>query len=190
MPRSGYSWWHLVLTGRYTWLPGDRRGFRNREHRIHSSGDYKTPPPREEHELLREHYHDAATQVRLFDSAARVCIGEAMLAKLRKMNLRCLTLAVSPSHAHILVECEDDYQAAQRVASKLKQASSYAVRDTFPGKIWARLGKPIPIRDRQHHQKVFHYILNHARKEGAWTWKFDAPVEESHSSFHSEMGFF
>ena len=174
MPRPGCAWWHLILTGRYTWLPGDRRGFRNRGHRIHSSGDYKTPPPPDEHEQLREHYRQYASRERIFHPDLRRRIGEAIHAKLDKMQLRHLVIAVGPTHAHALVECEDQYDAAQTVASRIKQASSHAVRDVLPGKIWARLGKPIRIRDRQHQRNAFDYILDHAIKEDAWTWRFDA----------------
>ncbi len=35
---------HVMFSTRGHWLPVDPRGFRNRDHRIHSSGDYTHPP--------------------------------------------------------------------------------------------------------------------------------------------------
>jgi len=50
-------WRHVVLGTRRSWLHGDGRGFRSRGHRIHSSGDYRDPPPEGEHAGLRA-YHE------------------------------------------------------------------------------------------------------------------------------------
>src|SRR5205814_7189946 len=57
MPRPGMMWRHVVISTRRSWLHGDRRGFRSRGHRIHSSGDYRDPPPQGEHEGLLG-YHE------------------------------------------------------------------------------------------------------------------------------------
>ena len=48
MPRPNKCWWHVTLSTYGSWLPGDQRGFRSRKHKIHSSGDYKNPPPASE----------------------------------------------------------------------------------------------------------------------------------------------
>ena len=47
-------WQHVILGTRCSWMHGDRRGFRDRGHRIHSSGDYKNPPPAGEYDRLHE----------------------------------------------------------------------------------------------------------------------------------------
>ena len=52
MPTPGKQWRHVVFTTLGSWLPGDPRGFRTREHKVHSSGDYKKPPPNGEHAEL------------------------------------------------------------------------------------------------------------------------------------------
>jgi hypothetical protein len=42
----GNKWRHVIIKTRSSWLHGDERGFRDRGHRIHSSGDYKHGPPK------------------------------------------------------------------------------------------------------------------------------------------------
>ena len=46
-------WFHIMLGSRCSWLHGDARGFRDRKHRLHSTGDYKNPPPSKEHADVR-----------------------------------------------------------------------------------------------------------------------------------------
>jgi hypothetical protein len=55
MPLRGKAWWHVQIGTYCAWLPGDKRGFRNRDHRIDSTGDYRDPPPPDEHAGLREY---------------------------------------------------------------------------------------------------------------------------------------
>ena len=49
MPAEGKRWRHVIISTLNSWLPGDPRGFRTVKHKIHSSGDYKNPPPPGEH---------------------------------------------------------------------------------------------------------------------------------------------
>jgi hypothetical protein len=58
IPNIPLRWRHIVCNTKCSWLPGDDRGFRSREHRIHSSGDYKNPPPKNEHEGLRRYQEE------------------------------------------------------------------------------------------------------------------------------------
>lgn len=177
MPQPGCAWWHLILSGRNTWLPGDARGFRNRNHRIHSSGDYKNRPPAGEHEKLHNYYQQHSGNPVLFQPEHRKCLGEAMHKSIGCVNLRCLAIAVGLSHSHLLVECEDDYKAAQQLSARLKQASSFAISHMLQGGIWGGRGRPIRIRDHAHQQQVFYYIVEHAEKEGAWVWRFDEQAD-------------
>src|SRR5262249_17500638 len=52
MPAEGKLWRHVIISTLNSWLPGDPRGFRAVNHKIHSSGDYKNPPPGEHAGLL------------------------------------------------------------------------------------------------------------------------------------------
>lgn len=173
MPQPGCAWWHLILSGHGTWLPGDARGFRSREHRIHSSGDYKHRPPEGEHEGLYLHHQKRSARPRFFSPEHRKSLGEAILDTIQRVKRRCLAIAVGASHAHLLVECEDDYKVVRRLSACLKQVSSFAVREVLQGRVWATGGKPIRIHNQEHQQQVFFYILEHAQKEGAWVWRFD-----------------
>ncbi len=173
MPKDGCAWWHLILTARNTWLPGDARGFRNRDHRIHSSGDYKNPPPPEEHAGLRTYCQTLAGEEILFPNSLRDPMGNAILATLRKADLRCLAIAICQTHCHVLVECADESTAANHLASRLKQTASFAVRDQKPGRLWSDGCKAIRVKDQTHQHRIFRYILNHAQKEGAWVWRFE-----------------
>ncbi len=40
---------HAICTYHGQWMPGDERGWPSRGHRLHSSGDYRSRPPLEEH---------------------------------------------------------------------------------------------------------------------------------------------
>ncbi len=172
MPKDGCAWWHLIITARNTWLPGDIRGFRNYQHRIHSSGDYNNPPPPEEHAGLRTYFQQRAGKEITFPKPLRKSIANAMLATLHKGEFRCLALAVAQTHCHVLVECADEKTTAKRLASRLKQVSSFAIREELSGKLWGRGRKAIRIKDHNHQRRVFHYILRHSQKEGAWVWNY------------------
>src|SRR4051812_33366055 len=72
-------WRHIVISARCTWLHGDSRGFPNRHHRIHSSGDYKNPPPQGEHSgLYRYHKNRSEPEVHI-PFECRALIGRAII---------------------------------------------------------------------------------------------------------------
>ncbi|QNN20740.1 hypothetical protein HED60_00150 [Planctomycetales bacterium ZRK34] len=169
MPDPGQWWWHLIFHTLGSWLHGDPRGFRSRDHRIHSSGDYKNPPPSGEHDKLHR-YHRRRSRVVKLAPNLYPSVGGAVRNKCDKSNRRVLAISVDATHVHALVQLPDDYEVVRRFAAGLKQASSHAVREVLPGRVWAGGGKPIRIRDRSHHRRVFAYILEHA-SEGAWVWR-------------------
>src|SRR5258706_1855971 len=104
MPAAGKKWRHVIINTRSSWLHGDPRGFRDRDHRTHSSGDYRRPPPRGEHGGLYNHrQRHAGPEVHL-PHALRPMIGRAMLAYLAACEHRVLAVAVTKVHAHVLVE--------------------------------------------------------------------------------------
>lgn len=169
MPKPGLRWWRLVLHTHGSWLHGDPRGFRSRGHRLHSSGDYKNPPPAGEHEgLHRYQKQNSRPAVRLPREVWPV-VGRTMVDKCAKTARRVLAVSVGATHVHLLVELDDDYHEAQAFSGRLKQAGSHAVREVWPGRVWASGGKPIAVADRGHQVAVYHYILDHALV-GDWVW--------------------
>src|SRR5436309_758806 len=103
MPKPHMRWWHVIFNTRCTWLPGDKRGFHNRGHRIHSSGDYKNPPPENEHEGLRRYNQKRASKPVIIAPQFRHEIGRHVIEFLTAHGYRVLTVSVSDEHVHILV---------------------------------------------------------------------------------------
>lgn len=171
-PLPELVWWHLILTCRGQWLHGDPRGFRSRDHRIHSSGDYKHRPPQGEHQGLFEYQRRHSAPPVTVPPQARPQLGEAILRKAVNIEMPCLCLAAGPTHTHLLAALANDWADVLKQMGRLKQAGSHAIGHILPGKVWAGGGKPIRIENKAHHQRVFRYILKHVH-EGAWVWRFD-----------------
>jgi hypothetical protein len=182
MPTPGCWWWHIILSTHSSWLPGDPRGFRSRHHRIHSSGDYRQPPPQGEHAGLHRYHKVRSEATKAIPPACRPVVGQTFLKKLSADDVSCLAVAVAAFHAHLLIEMTDDEAVVKRYAGKLKQHVSHAVGDALPGRLWASGCKQVRIRDQAHQRRVYHYILRH-EAEGAWTWSFrDEPPSNSEPS--------
>jgi len=171
MPRPGQRWYMVTLNTRGTWLHGDPRGFHSRGHRIHSGGDYRSPPPESEHHHLHQ-YHQHRLKRRIF-LAKRLwpTVGQTLVDKFDAMSVRVLAICVDDHHAQALVELFVDLAAARKVVGRAKQAASHAIRKQCPGKVWADGCDLDPIQGREHHRNACHYILRHGER-GAWTWSF------------------
>ncbi|MDB5296291.1 MAG: hypothetical protein JWO31_2274, partial [Phycisphaerales bacterium] len=110
MPISPPRWRHIILNTRNTWLHGDERGFRSREHRIHSSGDYKRRPPEGEHALPHDWHDERSGPEVTLPIEVRPTVGRAILDALRLMrHPHVLTVAVGKVHTHFLVRLPNDY---------------------------------------------------------------------------------
>jgi len=161
------DWVHVMTSTRGHWLPGDPRGFRNRAHRIHSSGDYRNPPPRGEHAGLHAHARAISKGcVRLRPDHARV-VGAAMVDKLESIPVLISAFALDAVHAHALLRV--GHANATAVFGRAKQAGSHAVWNELPGGIWGRSSHVVRIRSLEHGATVREYILGHASR-GAWTF--------------------
>jgi REP element-mobilizing transposase RayT len=171
MPRAGYRWRFITINTHCSWLPGDRRGFRNRDHRIDSTGDYKNPPPPEEHAGLRKSNQVHSEKLVEIPKHLRATIGRALIARLEKEGFRVLAVSVSYDHAHILVELPDNIARIRRIIGRCKRAACEAVKHKLAGKIWSAGGDWDPIDDREHQDNSYSYALT---KQGprAWTWYF------------------
>jgi hypothetical protein len=135
---------------------------------VHSSGDHRDPPPREEHVGLRKHNQEKAYPRVEFSSGVRAEVGLSFVEFLSSIQRRLAILAVSACHVHLLLELDADRVKAE--IGRGKRFVSFALRDRLPGRIWARGCGIKVIRDREHQRNTYAYILRH-RAEGAWVWK-------------------
>jgi REP element-mobilizing transposase RayT len=169
------AWYHAWFSTFGTWLRGDARGFRDRDHRIHSSGDYRNPPPIEEHAGLRrwviEHLHK--DPVRL-GAPLRRQVGRVMVDQLRQRGAEVLVVAVAADHVHMVLRCGPG--EVRQLVGHAKRWSSHAIRGQIPGSVWAKKCGLKLVRSRAQQVAVFKYITRHASR-GAWVWTFrdDSP---------------
>lgn len=172
MPAPGKSWWHVIWSTYGSWLPGDPRGFRNRHHRIHSSGDYRNPPPKGEHAGLHRYAQQiSGAAVVLTAARARTRVCDSLRELLDAEGHRALAIAVCRSHVHLLAELPDDRAQMDRLIRTLKTKSSAAIRDVLPGRVWSRGGKRIRKPDRAAQRRCFYYIRDD-QERGATVWTF------------------
>ena len=180
MPKPDHGWWHLMWHTYGTWLPGNPRGFRNRDHRVHSSGDYRNPPPPEEHAgLYRYAQRVSGAEVLLNTSLLRERIGLKLVELLNESQHSVLAIAVCKVHVHTLVEFPNEKNAFDGLLTRLKTKSSAAIRDVLPGRVWGRGDTRKLKRDRIAHEKCYDYIRN-SQEHGAWVWTYRegfVPVE-------------
>jgi hypothetical protein len=80
-----------------------------------------------------------------------------------------MCLAQAGQHLHLLAKLPPG--ANPRLGMGLgKKHSFFEAKDRgWKGKLWAKRGKELKIRDRRHQLNVYHYILGH-EQEGAWIW--------------------
>ena len=171
MPVSGYRWRLVTISTHNSWLPGDKRGWRSRDHKRHSSGDYRDPPPSTEHEGLRRWAHEHSGPKAIIPRPVRSRIAAALIGKIQEMKYRCHCVSVSATHSHLLVELPDDLARIRKVVGQWKQAASHAVRDVMPGKVWAEGGDWEPIDTPERLRIEFVYVTT-KQGPGAHVWSF------------------
>ena len=176
MPRPEMMWRHVIISTRRSWLHGDQRGFRSRGHRIHSSGDYKHPPPAGEHAGLHAYHRgrQKGTAVKI-PRRLRGELGLAILRAVSRQGYRILAISVSGKHLHLLVELPRDRAVVKRVVGRWKTTRTPAVRRRLPGSIWGEGGKYKPVRDRGHQRRAWKYIADE-QGSGAWSWCYPNPL--------------
>jgi Transposase IS200 like len=163
-------WFHFWFSTYGTWIRGDERGFRDHDHRIHSSGDYRDPPPHAEHQGLRrwvrQHMHKEP--VRLDMTLRRVVCGR-LVCLFQEKQIELLVIAVASDHVHGLGRFPETN--VRTLIGHAKKYSSHAIRGTIPGAVWARKCALKAIKSRDQQRATFEYIVGH-RVEGACVWTF------------------
>ncbi len=126
MPTEGKAWRHIVISTVNNWLPGDPRGFRAEGHKIHSSGDYKNPPPEGEHEGLHRYSKKISGDAILIPDELLATVGKRIVEKLKELEHRVLAVSVSTINSHWLVELPDSILAIRKIVGQCMTASSHA----------------------------------------------------------------
>ena len=170
MTQPGMLWRHVVINTHGTWLHGDERGFRSRGHRIHSSGDYRNPPPKGEHTgLLRYHRKRCRKEV-IIPREFRRAIGQAIVDYLLSEGYRVLCVAVGKVHAHGVVELPIPSRV-KRIIGEAKRHASRCVSRPIPGALWSAGGEFVAVEDADHLKAAYEYDL-YKQGPGAWTWSW------------------
>jgi REP element-mobilizing transposase RayT len=175
MPLPGKRWRHLIMNTHCSWLHGDERGFRSRGHRIHSSGDYKKPPPRDEHLGLRKYHKRRSGDPTILPRDAFKVIGSAILQSLRAKGHRVVAVSVNATHAHAIVELPDVVTQIKRICGWCKFFGTRALRrmnSSFRAReIWSGGETYDPVDTRGHLDSAHDYV---AYKQGrdAWAWSY------------------
>ena len=170
------NWYHVHQHTYGTWLPGDPRGFRTREHREHVDGDYKNPPPRGKYDERHEKSKSLMSRppVRVVKDIRQFVV-DAVADKLCRDGIQVLVVCLDGIHLHLLGKFAD--HLVRHWVGRAKKHSSHLVRQaglrTEKGGLWSELCSVKPIKDREHQCRVFNYILEH-QDRGAAIWRFDA----------------
>jgi hypothetical protein len=87
-----------------------------------------------------------------------------------------IAIAVSAQHIHMLAKAHAKKVRLQ--AGDAKKHAWFEMRDSgWKQKLWAKRGKFLEIRDREHQLNVFYYILRH-EEQGAWVWYYTPPKDD------------
>jgi hypothetical protein len=161
------DWVHVTVSTYGTWLPGDPRGFRDHDHRVHSSGDYRHRPPEGEHVGLHRLAREAVGAEVHLPPHLRKIVAEVIAEKLAACGVAVRIAAVAKTHAHILARVGN--VDAKPIIGRAEQAASHRVRDELPGTIWSQGCGVVRVESETQYRRVVAYIERH-RNEGAFVW--------------------
>jgi hypothetical protein len=163
------GWFHVNGNTYGTWLPGDPRGWRSRDHREHVEGDYRRPPPPGAYSGLYAHAQRSMRQaaVRLTPEQSKLA-GQAMIERLVSLHSKPIAFSLDRMHFHLLARFSGlDVRDTMALA---KKHAWFVLRErALAGTLWARGCRSLPVEDREHQVNVFRYIEAHAAR-GAWVW--------------------
>ena len=169
----------MILSTLNSWLPGEPRGFRAVQHKIHSSGDYKNPPPPGEHAGLYRYSKAISGKPIVIPRACREVVGTEIRDELTRLAHRILVISVAATHCHFLAELPDDRRKIRTIVGECKRKASVAVRKELPGRVWAHDGKYEPVDAIEHQRNAYNYIWS--KQQDAWIWSFKDGVKTTYS---------
>jgi hypothetical protein len=174
-------WYHVMGNTYGTWLRGDQRGWRERHHRGHVDGDYKSPPSIE----FSQGVHRRSKMLMNRDPVhlekrLRWIALVAIIGSLRGDDVELLVTSLDDHHLHLLGRFRNDdprrllgwakLQAIRSVKSYLKAHGAAVGLDVQLREgegIWAKRSKSLPVRDRTHQVNVCGYIASHGKRGAA-----------------------
>jgi hypothetical protein len=164
------DWYHITGNTYGAWLPGDRRGWLTRQHRVHVELPVPTPDHTAETGLHVQSRHLMTRRpVTLSPAAGRSAL-DAMLEAFRHHHIELAALSVDDHHFHTLARVPD--HLPRKWAGIAKKESARALSSAglvAPGGVWAVRTHCKPITDRAHQVEVARYIADH-RARGAAVW--------------------
>ena len=175
MPKSWIDWYHITVHAYGSWLRGDPRGWRSRDHREHVQGDYKNPPPKGKYDRLSAKSKSLMPRepVRIATDLRKFVV-DSFVERLHRDDIEVLAASVDSKHIHLVARFEDHRphhwigRAKKHVSHLLRQEG---LREDEGG-LWAKRSRAEPIKDRKHQLNCFRYIIAHSSK-GAVIWRID-----------------
>jgi hypothetical protein len=160
MPIKGKAWWRVDIGTYCSWLPGNERGFRSHDHNVHSSGDYRNPPPIEEHEGLRDFHKRNSDAPIDISRDLRLLVATVIAQRLLKLGHRVLVVSCADRHAHIVAELPIDLREFNKAVGDVKCRSSIAITKRIPGRVWAHDDKHDVLDSRSYQVNAYKYVRN------------------------------
>lgn len=163
-------WFHCTCNTFGTWLPGDPRGWRERHHRQHVNGDYRSPPPKGTGDKLLAQSRRAMTRPPLhLGKPYRATVLRTVVDCLLNDGIEILVAALDDHHLHVLGQFpKHDPRArlgwAKFAATKRVKAEGGLAHLPLGVGIWGKRSKALPITDRPHLVNTVNYIAGHARR--------------------------
>lgn len=159
-------WYHCNGNTYGTWLPGDPRGWRSHDHKIHVDGDYKSPPPMGSDDGLHK-YSQHLMKSKAVILSQYQCQKALIIwvSALEHYQLQIAAIAISSYHWHVLAQFPD-HQPRITIGKVKSWCSKQLDR---PKPIWAAKCRCQPIADAKHWNNARKYILKHIH-QGASVW--------------------
>jgi len=177
-------WYHLTAHTYGTWLRGDPRGWRARNHREHVDGDYQQRPPPGKYEALLDYSKSLMKRdpVRIEREYLQFVV-DMVVQRLLSRDNDVEVASQDPIHFHGLVRCYKnnpriELGIAKQYATAQLKAHGFAMGlnlDDGQG-IWGKGSHPEPITCERHFFKTRDYVHDHIDR-GAVVWE-PAPFPE------------
>jgi hypothetical protein len=167
-------------------LRGDPRGWRERDHRRHVEGDYRSPPaPGTGDAIFQQSKRLMKRDGVTLEWEARVVACRAMVEALHFHEVQVIDLCVGARHWHalarfypvdhetwVIIEMQGmskDRDPKHLMGIAKKESARELSRQGLvaPGGVWARGCGRRYIRNAWHYERVVDYIPDHAKKGAA-----------------------